>query len=121
MFCSVESAVEQLGLPKYNPKYLMADGSKAISTAGATFLPGAKRIQCWKHVKDALCRHRGKLPCPKNDLPVVLGQVQLLQRAPTQAIYDVACRKLLEEWVARGWSKFATHFEQCCLGQYANW
>lgn len=113
--------MEQFGLPKYSPRYLMADGSKAISKAGKTFLPGAKRIQCWKHVKDALFRYKGKLPCPKIDWPIAINQVRILQRAPTQAVFNVASAMLLTEWRENDWTAFAKHFEDNCLGRHANW
>lgn len=121
VFSSLEEGAELMGLPKYQPAYLMGDAHKGICSAKKTFWPETKRIQCYYHMKMAVYKQRGKLPCPTSDWKVVKWQIEQLHQAPTQEIFDVAAVRLIEEWEAKGWEKFADYFRETWLEGSPNW
>lgn len=110
-----------MGLPKYQPTYLMGDAHRGICAAKETFWPETKRLQCYYHMKMAVHKQRGKLPCPATDWKVVKWQIEQLHHAPTHAIFNAASARLVEEWYGKGWDDFAKYFHDSWLEGTPNW
>lgn len=102
----------------------MGDAHGAIDVAMREVFPDATRLMCAFHAINAMqTQFPAKLENPDSESRRVLKEIQDLQLAPSEAIFQQGSRALLEFWRSpqRNLTVFADYFEKSWVRHLPNW
>ncbi|CAF4947771.1 unnamed protein product [Pieris macdunnoughi] len=109
LFSALKKAVFSIFSYTLSCKVLVCDAAKAIQTAFAcTFGTDTVIRMCWAHAKKKM-QTRVEQSVQKKSQKEILQDIDALQCASTQEIFDRASEKFLDKWKAE--KDFVTYFE----------
>lgn len=97
--------------PEYSPRFIMADGVRALSGAIEAVYPTAKRLMCWSHMKRKVRDRKGLLG---NRWAEIESDLDYLQACPYGQLFDAA-KQLFMAKVEAISAEFAEYFRSTWL------